>query len=370
MDQAKTNQAYEMRVAHTRKLLGKDQEITKTDEETGEQIVVKKKATGKPITKEDAQMLEYKALVSEGGTLYRAKEYRRAIDAFTQAMDKQKDDQNILIDRANCYIQVGQPEDALRDIDSVLQDNPSNPRAILTKAEAYFSMGEFEFALVFFQRGLSVRKDMSAFRDGVTKCKSAILDSINGVDLFQANPNFAVSRPRKALVEVSKDTTVEEKEDPDKKERTAALLPEKVEPLSSSTQEKKGFLGELSLDYEYLLELREEVTNHGQEDQYSKKEDDQIAAIVGDALLYLDQRGAFWSQQGGSKEGMGETQDRASSKDKARTSSAGRGSPSKKGRTAHYEMSKIQQYEAKYGSPDKKARTSSKKGVKAEQQEE
>ena len=368
------NEAFRKRLEATRRLLGKDQEIVKIDEETGEQVIVKKKYQGKPISHEDAQNLEYKALVSEGGTLYRAKEYRRAITAFTLAMDKQKEDQNILIDRANCYIQVGQPEDALKDIDVVLKNQPNNPRAILTKAEAYFSMGEFEFALVFFQRGISIRKDMSAFRDGITKCKSAILDSINGENLFQANPNYAVSRPRKALVEVPKDRQTEK--DPEKEEAklqaTAALLPEKVTPLAAS-DEKEKYLGELQLDYDYLLELQEEVTNVQNEDEYSKKEDEQIAKIVADAILYLDQRGAFWCQQGGTKEAIHASPsqqcrlDSSSPNKSARTrgSKSGRSksptsSPQKGGRTqrtAHYEMSKIQQYEAKYGSPERKSRS-------------
>ena len=355
--EGKTNAAYELRLKHTAKILGKDQEITKIDEETGETVVIKKKNTGKPITREDAQMLEYKALVNEGGALYRAKEYRRAIEAFTQAMDKQKEDQSILIDRANCYIEVGQPEDALRDIDVVLRDNQNNPRAILSKAEAYFSMGEFEFALVFFQRGLSVRKDMSGFKDGVTKCKSAILDSINGVDLFQANPNFVQGHPRKPLVEVT-DRTVDLGDENERMQRTAALLPEKVEPLST-TQDKKDFLGELALDYDYLLELREEVK--GQSDEHGKKEDEQIASVVADALLYLEQRGAFWSQQSGSKENQDEnTQERGATRKKSPQKSPSRQSPTRtqRAKQAHYEMSKIQQYEAKYGSPSKSPKAS------------
>ena len=346
--EAKTNAAYEMRLKHTAALLGKDQEITKIDEETGETVVIKKKNTGKPISREDAQMLQYKALVNEGQALYRSKEYRRAIDVFTQAMDKQKDDQSVLIDRANCYIQVGQPEDALRDINVVLRDNQNNPRAILTKAEAYFAMGEFEFALVFFQRGFSQRRDMSGFKDGVTKCKSAILDSINGVDLFQANPNFVQGHPRRPLVEVT-DRTVDMGDENERMQQTKALLPEKVEPLPAG-QDTKEFLGELALDYEYLLELREEVTT--QTDEHGKKEDEQIASVVGEALVYLEQRGAFWAQQGATKDAQGQESKESPESTKKRSPTGKKGSPSpnsKRGRTAHYEMSKIQQYEAKYG---------------------
>lgn len=369
MTNIKYNEAYNKRLQNTIKILGRDQEETKIDEDTGETIVVKKVYRGKPITREQAQDLEYRAIVSEGRTLYQSQEYRRAIEAFSQAMEKQKEDQSILIDRANSYIKVGQPEDALKDIDNYLKNKPNDPRAILTKAEAYFSMGEFEFALVFFQRGISIRKDMSGFKDGITKCKSAILDSINGRDLFQANPNFAVSRPRKALIDMPKETTSTQQVDEAKLQQTAALLPEKVEPLQTPS-EKAQYLGELQLDYDYLLELQEEVKknmNEQQEDEQSKAEDEKIQQLVADALIYLDQRGAFWYQQGGSEKVENDqnnqtTRSSAQSpvKSPTKTRSSGRSIsksravPKNGQRTAHYEMSKIQQYEAKYGSPDRK----------------
>jgi tetratricopeptide (TPR) repeat protein len=384
--EARSNAAYELRLKESRRILGKDTWEIKKDEETGEEIIVQKKHVGKTITKEQAQALEYRAIVAEGNTLYHAKEYRRAIEAFTQAMEKQKEDQNVLIYRAKCYIQVGEPDEALRDVDLVLRDHPTNPKAILTKAEAYFSMGEFEFALVFFQRGNSIRKDMVAFRDGITKCKSAILDSINGVQLFQANPNFADSRPREALpgVKVPEEKTQPRDEDPQKLKRTAELLPEKVEPLPIKLGCKE-FLGELSLDYEYLLELQAEI-NGQTEDTYGKDEDEKILGVVDDALMYLDQRSAFWSQQDGSRndeaaqtqtaeaeEGeaaeqrqqqpggreAGKASPKGKSPTRGRKVSPPRGtkaspSPQRKqgAKAARYEMSKIQQYEAKYGKTD------------------
>ncbi|KAH0785429.1 TPR Domain containing protein [Histomonas meleagridis] len=332
----------------TAKLLGKDQTIKKVDEETGEVVTITKKKTGKPISSEEVKNLKYKALVSEGGTLYKAKEYHRAIDAFTQAMEMQKEDPNILIDRANCYIQVGQPEDAIRDVDAVLKDNEKNPKAILTKAEAYFSMGEFEFALVFFQRGLFIRKDISAFRDGVIKCRSAILDSINGQELFQANPNFTVTHQRKTIG--TRDRSAPRQEiDEQKLAKTAELLPEKVAPLTV-TEDKKQFLGELQLDYDYLLELQDEIEasiSSGAEN-FGKKEDEKISSLVKEALVYLDQRGAFWYQQGGSKESA--TKSRAKTqntirKDKSSGASTTKTQTPEKARKTVYETSKVQQYE-------------------------
>jgi hypothetical protein len=204
---------------------------------------------------------------------------------------------------------------------------------------------------------------MVSFRDGITKCKSAILDSINAVELFQANPNFAGSRPREPLpgVKVPEEKRQPRDEDPQKLTRTAALLPEKVEPLPIKLGCKE-FLGELSLDYEYLLELQAEI-NEPTEDTSGKTEDEKILAVVDDALRYLDQRSAFWSQQDGSKndeaaeqrtEG-GKTSPKRISKPSPTRSSSAAQSPQRKqsAKAAHYELSKIQQYEAKYGQPAK-----------------
>jgi tetratricopeptide (TPR) repeat protein len=346
---ARENHSYQLRLQEARRILGKDQEIVKKDEETGEEIVVKKKPAGKPITKEEATKLEYLAIVAEGRALYHGKEFRRAIEAFSNAMEKQKEDPSVLIDRANCYTRVGQPEDALRDIELVLRENAGHARAILAKAEAYFSMGEFEFALVFFQRGKAIRRDIVAFRDGVTKCTSAILDSINGIDPFQANPNFAASRPRDALVAVPPEARAPRERDPEVRGRTAALLPERVEPLAASASCTE-FLGELALDFEYLLELREEVARAPRDDDHGRAEDAQIAAVVDDALAYLEQRGAFWSQQGGGGEDA-DAQPAEPAEDSTRQRAP-------RAKTAHYEMSKIQQYEAKYGVADAKAKSS------------
>jgi tetratricopeptide (TPR) repeat protein len=336
------------------------------DEETGEPLPQKKVPKGKPISHEEVLELEYKALVQEGQVLYYRNEFYRAIEAFTKASTNNKDDLGILIDRANCYIQVGNTRAALTDINAVLHKKPEDTRAILAKAEAFFSMGEFEFALVFFEKGLAIRTDLAGFRDGVSKSKNAILDSINGEKPFQPNPNFAASRPRKPLMSVKKKTplVVEDEEGGD----VADFLPDPVPPLTLTQEAKSSFLGELALDYDYLVELREEIIA-GSEDGYGEKEDKKILAIVNDALIYLNQRAQFWSQQGGpqaspdKRDAPPDQTARGSTvrKEDARPASKVRitkvqsgDSSARRGRgttdeQAHYELSKIQVYEAKYG---------------------
>ncbi|EAY09771.1 TPR Domain containing protein [Trichomonas vaginalis G3] len=338
---------------------------------------------------------EYLALLSEGMSLYKRNEYYRAIDAFTKAYDKSSDLEDrmvninsILIDRADCYIQVGKPELAIEDVNIVLDTipeyanpekadpkkppNPDLPRAILTKAEAYFSMGEFEFALVFFEQGLAIRKDMADFRDGVTKAKHAILDAIKGEKIFQPNPNYASSHTKSRSLRTrsptKKQEETEENQEPkqEKQKKTARLLPQDVPPLDT-TEGNENYLGELSLDFQFLNGLKAEISEStGPASQFGKKQNENIKDIVDDALEYLSTRGSFWCQQGKKSTGNdGDQTERAKTTrephSRQRSTSPGsksaraqsatrsnRAASRNKDATPHYEMSKLQQYESKY----------------------
>ena len=317
------NKAYQKRLEFTGKLLGKN--ILPTIHDNNDDFETPRteprydhEYKGKPITHEQVQELEYKALSSEGHALLSRHDFSRAIKIFSQALELNKEDYNLYIERANCYIQVGDARSALLDVNTVLQVKPNDTRALLAKAEAFFSIGEFEFALVFFERGSFLRKDIHGFREGITKCKHAILDSINGEKTYQPNPNFSTSRIRKSLYsprkkkqtttntpEIQENENHDEHNEHDKEEEQktiAELLPEKVSPLSSNPQNKGNYLGELSLDYEYFLELKEEIQSlqeESNEEYQNSCEDKVILECCEETLFYLEQRSQFWEQQNG-----------------------------------------------------------------------
>ena len=358
------NKAYRLRFEAVAKMLGIEP-AQKEGEDADDDLPPDPNQKPKGISRHERQQLSFKALVAEGRTLYNQHEYQRAIDTFTSIIDSNKyEDNSILIDRANCYIKVGSPDLALEDVNKVLAQQSENIQAILTKAEAYFSMGEFEFALVFFQRGLSIRSQLQAFKDGAIKSKNAILDAINGNEMFQLNPNFATSRPRKALLEVT-ERSVPQGEDEEEQKRIAALLPEKVAPLKTTANSSK-FLSELALDYEYLTELKAEVELNIQQAQATEgedqgaTEDEQVAVLVDNALKYLGQRGAFWSQQGQKENETSKERSTPvrSSKTKTDAKQVTEKSPKAKKTSAPEQrvgMTKIEQFEAKYGKPTSEA---------------
>ena len=51
-------------------------------------------------------------------------------------------------------VKLSRALEALEDVDPVLNDNPKHPLALHVKADALYHLGNFEHALVFYQRGL------------------------------------------------------------------------------------------------------------------------------------------------------------------------------------------------------------------------
>jgi tetratricopeptide (TPR) repeat protein len=78
---------------------------------------LKNQAPRSPITKEHACFLACKALISQGDALYRAGDYRKALESYSRAMAGEHAKERILIARANRYVALGLPEDALRDLE-------------------------------------------------------------------------------------------------------------------------------------------------------------------------------------------------------------------------------------------------------------
>jgi len=53
-------------------------------------------------------------------------------------------------------------------------------QGLLMKAEAYYQMMQFEYALVYYHRGNKIRPEVQAFRLGIQKSREAIENSIGG----------------------------------------------------------------------------------------------------------------------------------------------------------------------------------------------
>ncbi|CAB0037898.1 unnamed protein product [Trichogramma brassicae] len=100
-----------------------------------------------------------------------------------QALELSPKDKNALIARSRCHLLLGEPQKALADAELALRGrsrDPRNAKALYSKAEALYYLGDFELSLVYFYRGMKIRPEFDQFRLGVQKAKEAIQNILGG----------------------------------------------------------------------------------------------------------------------------------------------------------------------------------------------
>lgn len=137
------------------------------------------------------------------------KEYRRALHYLGLAL--KQDDKHIpsYLLRSVCHMYLCETDEALSDVQTVLQYERKNPHALLLLGEIYYLRGDFESALQTFHQGRNLRPTIEEFLVGVHKCEAAIQNTCDdctiqlGPDLdltdfyTRAFPPKRVSRPSK-----------------------------------------------------------------------------------------------------------------------------------------------------------------------------
>jgi tetratricopeptide (TPR) repeat protein len=126
-----------------------------------------------------SKKVKLNSLIAEAESLARKRDFEQACRYYTEALEIEPSDKNLLLQRCRCFIALGVPERGVQDADAVLKLDKTHWRAALAKAQALYAGGNFEFALIAFHRGLKLRSDVDDFRLGIQKCKAAINDSID-----------------------------------------------------------------------------------------------------------------------------------------------------------------------------------------------
>ncbi|XP_023813195.1 tetratricopeptide repeat protein 25 isoform X2 [Oryzias latipes] len=229
-------------------------------------------------TREDLQQKRpqsFSTLVSAGKQLLHKREYRRAQSSFTAILDLKPEDKECLIGRSNCYLNTGQLQNALRDAELSLKHDKSFPEGVYQKAKVLFYMGEFEFSLVFYHRGQSIRTQMQCFTLGIKKAqeaiKNAVGDSTNvklkvGGDLSFLENEEARLRP----ISVVENLMEEEKNEAPKSFR----IEKATKHLMGDFVDHKKFLEDLMKDED----LMKEKTKSGE----------QVQDIIQDSLVSIE----------------------------------------------------------------------------------
>ncbi|NXX95673.1 TTC25 protein, partial [Centropus bengalensis] len=225
-------------------------------------------------------------LVTEGTQLFRLAQYDKALGCFNNALRLRPGDKECLIARAKCYLKIGDTENSLKDAEATLKDDKTFCKGLYQKAETLFIMGDFEFALVFYHRGHSLRPDLPDFRLGIEKSQEAIINCIG-------SPSSVKLENKEGLCFISRQ---EESKKANQKFQVKLNRNEKrtkkQKPMKNAKTERQ-LLGELYVDKAYLEKLLKDKDLM----QSSTKEGTKVEDLVLSGISYLEKRGQFWQQQ-------------------------------------------------------------------------
>lgn len=108
----------------------------------------------------------------------------------------------VKIVRGICKVRLSRALEALEDVDPVLNDNAKHPLALHVKADALYHLGNFEHALVFYQRGLrNSTQNPEIFRLGIKRATKAIKNAIGPkvLDYFNTMSEVVSIIPQEVL---------------------------------------------------------------------------------------------------------------------------------------------------------------------------
>nr|XP_027802882.1 tetratricopeptide repeat protein 25 isoform X1 [Marmota flaviventris] len=230
----------------------------------------------------------FPSYMAEGERLYLRGEFSKAAQSFSNALHLQNGDKNCLVARSKCYLKMGDLEKSLKDAEASLHSDPTFCKGILQKAETLYTMGDFEFALVFYHRGYKLRPDRE-FKVGIQKAQEAINNSVgspSSIKLENKGDVFFLSKQAESMKAQQKPHPIKQLPHHTKRES-------KRKGSFKSEKTIRQLLGELYVDKEYLekLLLDEDLIKG------TIKGGLTVEDLIMMGINYLDTRSNFWRQQ-------------------------------------------------------------------------
>ncbi|CAH6776133.1 outer dynein arm-docking complex subunit 4 [Phodopus roborovskii] len=230
----------------------------------------------------------FPSYMAEGERLYLCGDYAKAAQSFSNALHLQSGDKNCLVARSKCYLKMGDLEKSLKDAEASLQSDPTFCKGILQKAETLYTMGDFEFALVFYHRGYKLRPDRE-FKVGIQKAQEAINNSVGSPSSIKLENKGDLS----FLSKQAESKKAQQKPPPVKQLLYNTKHESKRKGSLKSEKTVRQLLGELYVDKEYLekLLLDEDLIKG------TIKGGLTVEDLIMTGINYLDTRSNFWRQQ-------------------------------------------------------------------------
>ncbi|XP_014814626.1 PREDICTED: tetratricopeptide repeat protein 25 [Calidris pugnax] len=224
--------------------------------------------------------------MAQGTLLFQRGDYDKALGCFNNALKLRAGDKNALVARSKCYLKLGDTANSLNDAEASLQSDKTFSKGLYQKAETLYTMGDFEFALVFYHRGSKLRPELRSFKLGIEKSQEAIVNCVG-------SPSTVKLENREDLCFISRQA---ESNKANQKLQLKLAKDQRCQQKWKSVRNPKTerqLLGELYADKAYLEKLLKD------EDlmESSTKEGIKVSELVLGGISYLDTRSEFWQQQ-------------------------------------------------------------------------
>ncbi|NXE95691.1 TTC25 protein, partial [Menura novaehollandiae] len=231
---------------------------------------------------ESLPLVTFGSLMTEGTTLSRRGQFHKALGCFNNALKLRAGDKHCLVTRSKCFLKLGDTENSLKDAEASLQNDKTFSEGLYQKAETLYTMGDFEFALVFYHRGRRLRPELHKFQLGINKAEEAIVNCIG-------NPSSVKLENKEELCFVSRQA--ESRKANQKLQNKPTKDQKRTKKQNPKTE--RQLLGELYADKAYLEKLLKD------EDlmQSSTRQGIKVVDLVLSGISYLNHRRDFWQQQ-------------------------------------------------------------------------
>ncbi|XP_027751842.1 tetratricopeptide repeat protein 25 [Empidonax traillii] len=229
-------------------------------------------------------IVTFGSLITEGTTLSRRGQHHKALGCFNNALKLRAGDKQCLITRSKCFLKLGDTENSLKDAEASLQRDKAFTEGLYQKAETLYTMGDFEFALVFYHRGRRLRPDQNKFQLGINKAEEAIMNCIgNPASVKLENKEELGFVSRQAESRNQKLQTKPTKDHKGTKKKQRVKNPKTERELLGQLYDDKTFLQKLLKDEDLM--------------QTNMRQGGKVEDLVLDGISYLNQRRDFWQQQ-------------------------------------------------------------------------
>ncbi|KAK3771615.1 hypothetical protein RRG08_047873 [Elysia crispata] len=120
----------------------------------------------------------YDIYKKEGDVFYCRRKYKKALLSYNEALRLANHSAQTLVARSRCYMGIGMVAKALEDTEAALSISNTYLPAVYQKAQILYRQGNYEMALMMFNRGHKLSPSAPGFLEGVQKAQHA-MDILN-----------------------------------------------------------------------------------------------------------------------------------------------------------------------------------------------